>query len=128
MLERPLLLLRRHLDNGTRLREVTDGTEEQRHEVAVAPIDEGMLIEEATDSTCMWEIVVHGAKRLLKAMEARIHGQPCAIYPMPNLCVVVQEAFDRPRELLVPHTQCLEVLECSGNNFACVSEVSPVLG
>jgi len=60
---------------------------------------EGFFVAYVTEPT-----LVDSPKAFLKAMEAGINSEPCAIDTMPNLRFILQQILDCPCKLLVPDT------------------------
>mmetsp|Transcript_66399 Transcript_66399/g.216055 ORF Transcript_66399/g.216055 Transcript_66399/m.216055 type:complete len:397 (+) Transcript_66399:172-1362(+) len=117
------------LHEATRLDVRAQGTEEQAHEVLVAPIHDRVPVKEALDRPGMREVVVHGAQRLLQALELVIDRDPGAIHSVPHLReVVLLQGLDGVVDLLVALPERVEVLEGRRDDAADMTQGLAVLG
>mmetsp|Transcript_60831 Transcript_60831/g.163782 ORF Transcript_60831/g.163782 Transcript_60831/m.163782 type:complete len:255 (+) Transcript_60831:568-1332(+) len=117
------------LHDASRLHETSQGPEEQAHEVLVAPIHDRMPVEEAADRSRVREVVVHGAQRLLQALELVIDRDPGAIHSVPHLReVVLLQGLDGIVDLLVALPERVEVLEGRRDDAADMAQGLAVLG
>mmetsp|Transcript_66400 Transcript_66400/g.216061 ORF Transcript_66400/g.216061 Transcript_66400/m.216061 type:complete len:323 (+) Transcript_66400:569-1537(+) len=117
------------LHDASRLHETSEGPEEQAHEVLVAPIHDRVPVKEALDRPGMREVVVHGAQRLLQALELVIDRDPGAIHSVPHLReVVLLQGLDGVVDLLVALPERVEVLEGRRDDAADMTQGLAVLG
>mmetsp|Transcript_66398 Transcript_66398/g.216050 ORF Transcript_66398/g.216050 Transcript_66398/m.216050 type:complete len:340 (+) Transcript_66398:172-1191(+) len=110
------------LHEATRLDVRAQGTEEQAHEVLVAPIHDRVPVKEALDRPGMREVVVHGAEATLHPLELRVGRDLGAVDTMEHLCEVLFQRRDALVDLLVSLAERVELLEGRRDHAADVAE------
>mmetsp|Transcript_6533 Transcript_6533/g.21026 ORF Transcript_6533/g.21026 Transcript_6533/m.21026 type:complete len:242 (+) Transcript_6533:124-849(+) len=111
-----------HLHGAAGLHEGAQGTEEEAHEVLVAPVHQGVAVEEALDGAGVGEVVVDGAEGVLHALKARVDGDARAVHAVVDLGEVLLERLDALVDLLVALPQRLHLFEGGRNDPAHVAE------